>query len=295
MTDDILERWELPDQVSDDQVRARYRSLVQRHHPDRDPSPAALELFIRIQEEYRQIRTAAGRRAVLARRCAPGSEDDSDSKKKAPSEHVVPFTNLVVRVDAPVRMTMFGGTLPVTAEVGALCKCLKKGPPRRSCKLCKGAGQVFEKKTFSIVVPPGTPPGKPLRCRGAGHCGTLGVGDLVVLPLWKTSHGWRSERGGLIMDLVIPDSVMEDDSVLFRHVDGVTDRLLIPRVPDDKPAKIKLPCTPERFGGFQFATVFVHRSSVGSVSSQFKADQMSLALMHPLRNLFGLNKIKPAN
>ena len=41
--------------ASDQEVRRRYRSLAMRYHPDKNPSPEAVEKFIRLKEAYEAI------------------------------------------------------------------------------------------------------------------------------------------------------------------------------------------------------------------------------------------------
>lgn len=286
---DILEKWGLPDNVSDDQVRSKYRLLVQTCHPDRSSSPNAVEEFMSLQEEYRQIKTAVGRRAVLARRCAPGAEP---SVKKKDDKFIVPASNVIVRVEILPSVSLFGGPLQIKTKVASPCKCTLKGRPLRSCKSCHGAGQIFKNKEFEIDVPKGTPPGKPIRCKGAGNKGTEGVGDIIIITSWKDSNGWFVEGTKLILEVPLPESFDTGGEFIFRHADGATAKINMPPIIGDNVAEVLIPRSDPHIGGFSGATIKAFKTKDAAESGKFRMNQYNLALKHVFRNLLKMNSVK---
>jgi molecular chaperone DnaJ len=228
-------------QSTDAEIKAAWRRLSARWHPDRNTSPAALRKIQRINRALEEIRNS--RRGGLSE--APASDDDADddaqergSREAHDTAWTEPALNHTVRLTLEVAVV--GCVKDLQGEVVEDCaECGATGlhPKARQCRACSGSGQVRQPLWFIWMSSEATCSA----CRGTGTvrqaCGPChgsgktpprkyhyrvqippGIrdGDLLQSPAQRHTHGGKSREALCIRIELEPHEFfeLEDDGTV---------------------------------------------------------------------------------
>ena len=153
----------LTPQSTDAEVKAAWRRLAARWHPDRNNSPAALRKIQRINRALEEIRTARG--GIDA--AATAREDDAASAYEPPEEAGAgadpggpnrSARSLHHTLELSLEQALAGCVREVSGEVldDGCCPCAATGRqhPARVCAACGGAGQLRPALWFGWMATP---------------------------------------------------------------------------------------------------------------------------------------------
>jgi len=177
-------------------IRAAYRRLAQRHHPDRHAGDtSALRRFQEIQQAFR----------VLSGRTRPDGSPPPRATPRPPAHPSWSHADIGVwrmGVRAPLNMAMHGGVLYCSAR-----------PPW-------GGSRV----TWAVALPAGWPEGQAWVRQVRAPDGSLW--RLSLAFQWSTLRGWSRHHHDLIRaHRLTPAAMMRGTTIRLRHPSGV--RLLI--------------------------------------------------------------------
>jgi len=184
--------------ATDEEIKAAYRALVKRWHPDRNPdNPHAAEVFKAIVEAYEQIRSPEGRMAWRRSRGAEWGHGaswrpDADWVRRRPSSYDEAFDDFhgqEVEIRSGTRVT-----LDLTLEE-AVCGV------RRHVHLPHG--------TVEVDVPEGVEDGEEIVLRGAVPASARGrsASDLRVSVRVRPDPVWKREGLDLLRGFEVDPAV----------------------------------------------------------------------------------------
>lgn len=228
---DLFKKWGISVSSTDDEVRHVYRLYVQKMHPDRvGNSKENQDAFCRLQDEYTLLKTSAKRQAywneLQAARQPPPQEykDEANDKVKIMTAGgVVPPSPLHIAVPIPLTLASTGGKMQVIVKYTKPCSCGRK----RSCKMCKGTGQVWGDKKIRLFVEAGTPDGAVIVLPGEGHQGTFETGDLHVELEWANPFGWTWNKTSARLEksLIVPPFLLGSSTLVTRLPNGILKKI----------------------------------------------------------------------
>lgn len=183
----------LPPGASESEVRAAWRRLVSRWHPDRNRSADAVDLMQRINSAYERIRLSASAGGAAPPASAPAAAPARTLRRKVRlslEEAALGCTRVLRgRLSDPcgacagagelhpaaacprcqgsgtVRSSAWFGWLPTQADCSA---CAGSGRVPRACPRCAGAGRVDGAYRRSVRIPPGVRSGDLLSAAARG-------------------------------------------------------------------------------------------------------------------------------
>lgn len=166
-TEDAYAELGLARGASDAELKAAWRRLVARWHPDRNPRPDAAQRIQRINRAYRALREArSGDEAV-------DSPRSGEPAAQAPSADPPPAPAAARTVRRKLRLRLEEAALGCTRLVGgslslACADCEGQGfrPLPGDCPACRGQGQVRRGSLFNWLASTAEPCAD---CGGAGR------------------------------------------------------------------------------------------------------------------------------
>ena len=142
--DDPYRELGLTPEASDAELKAAWRRLAARWHPDRNNSPQALVRVQRINRALEEIRRARG------------SDGAGDAGEAAPAPAAPPEDAIEVDVSVSLEEAACGCTRDVRGEFAQACvACSGSGvaPEPAPCERCGGAGRVRQTLWFTWLSP----------------------------------------------------------------------------------------------------------------------------------------------
>lgn len=136
--------------ASESEVRAAWRRLVSRWHPDRNTSADAVDLMQRINGAYERIRDAAFGREAPGHRPEPARR-----RKAAPAAEAAPLRTVRRRVRLSLEEAALGCTRVLRGRLTDTCvDCVGLGvvKPAATCTECEGAGSVRRPAWFGWLA-----------------------------------------------------------------------------------------------------------------------------------------------
>jgi molecular chaperone DnaJ len=222
-----------------DEIKAAYRKLALRYHPDRNPGDSeAEERFKEVSQAYATLRDPQSRARFDRYGSAGGQPDfqtvdwqsvfreadikiDWDMRGGFPktgnavfdmlfgavagmmrSSGLLPGEHRDLEVDVPVSLARNGGTMRVRVPGASVCPGCR-GSGRRAglvCEVCGGPGVRRTGGAVEVSIPQGVRSGTRLRLRGLGGPGNP-PGDVLVSLSVTLPEGVRLRDGDLHADL----------------------------------------------------------------------------------------------
>lgn len=163
----------LPRDASDTDIRAAYRLLARRYHPDMGGG-YPIEAFLAVKEAWEVLRDADARKQhrlslgqghgsgpgepVRAQRPAPRGVDPADSDA---------MDRLVIDVRVDRDTARHGGGVTVRLPIDTACpECADHGLQRGACGVCNGGGRLRMLVRATLEVPAGVADGGRTPVRG---------------------------------------------------------------------------------------------------------------------------------
>ncbi|MCD7454326.1 hypothetical protein HAX54_024338 [Datura stramonium] len=191
------------------EIKASYRKLARKYHPDMNKGPGAEEKFKEISAAY-EVLSDDEKRSLYDRFGEAGLRGEYDVPGSGP-QGVDPFEIFSEYFGEP--SAFFGGTsgsrgfnfdfnnmgrqdLDIRNQLVSTCfKCGGNGRiVTDHCRKCGGRGQVQSKRSIKVVVPPGVHDGATMQVRGEGNIDKKSStsGDLyLVIHVEEKRDIWR--------------------------------------------------------------------------------------------------------
>jgi len=229
--------------ASNDEVRAAYRRLAKRFHPDTNPEdPTSEELFKRVADAYR----------VLSNPATRGRYDRATGNHRFKHTVVEPEKdtareinrNITVKLHLSLDEAVRGGHRELKIPRKIPCTvCDGRGFDRegKSCATCAVTGVVKKQTTVEINYPPGVRTGSKLKFATFGHRlppGNLS-GDLIVEIALKPDRYFEvKDRDYHYHALIGLDLFIEGGKMVVPTPGGPTAVEIPPRMSDGRILKV---------------------------------------------------------
>jgi molecular chaperone DnaJ len=208
----------LPEDATKEQVKAVYRRLALRYHPDRNKNPAAQEKFKEISQAYAEACAALQNRELVTEEeevweQTPVSIVDPEEPVREeqireepvleepfreelyPEEPVLdlrdgkriltveegPKGKLKFTLEVSLREVATGARKTILATRRSVCQFCHGTNTKPRCKYCKGKGVTEKLDTLSFTIPPGVEEGMQFRLTEDGLGGDVFV-EIVMRP-----------------------------------------------------------------------------------------------------------------
>ncbi|GFQ02261.1 chaperone protein dnaj [Phtheirospermum japonicum] len=193
------------------EIKAAYRSLARKYHPDMNKGPGAEEKFKEIAAAY-EVLSDSEKKSLYDRFGEEGLRGEFDATSAGSQGVNSSFSEEVVKKEASISIferaavkiltsgsgqevktqkTPFG----VMSQVTSCSKCGGDGKIITDrCLRCDGRTQVRAKRSIEVVIPPGIDDGATMQVRGEGNLDKIrGIaGDLyLVLHIEEKKGIWR--------------------------------------------------------------------------------------------------------
>ena len=212
--DDAFDRWNLSEKSSVIEIKKKYRSLVQKTHPDRvGMSEKSQNDFCQLRSDYEILINPITRNILIEKRelnrqkfhtssfFSSESPVDNFSSSNT-SSFFVPPSNITIYVPLSLNEVWLGGTCIIRFLKSKPCSCNRL----QSCPICKGTGQNFFTKNLRVTYPQGVLPQQEIIILGEGHIGSELIGDMRIIIVWKKTHGWRWNGQSLVTTVIVNSS-----------------------------------------------------------------------------------------
>lgn len=174
----------VPEDASKEQVKAVYRRLALRYHPDRNKNPAAQERFKEISQAYAEACAALQNRESMTKEEAseqipvysadreePFREElfreepvlDLRDGKRILTVEKRPKGNLKFTLQVSLREVATGARKTILATRRSVCQYCHGINLKPPCKHCKGKGVTEKVDTISFTIPAGVEEGMQFR------------------------------------------------------------------------------------------------------------------------------------
>jgi molecular chaperone DnaJ len=226
----------IPEDATREQVKAVYRRLALRYHPDRNKNPAAQEKFKEISEAY-------------AEACAALQNQDFTPKNEVRREAEVPFVELVepeldlrdgkriLRVEeeqrgsinfaleVSLREVAMGARKTISATRRSVCQFCHGIRGKTPCRHCKGNGITEEVESIPFTIPAGVEEGMQFKLAG----GDGFDGDIFVKIMIRPHQLFQRIADDLYCEeLVSIDKLRRGGTIVIHTIDGSTASLRVP-------------------------------------------------------------------
>jgi len=176
---------ELTPSATDEDIRAAYRRLAKRYHPDTNPDdPKAEERFKQVAAAYKVLSDPKARlRYERATTIHP-------HRKRTAAETEIASDDVRIRLHLSLEEAARGGTRTVhypKAITCPDCRGARINDQDRKCLACEGDGWQRKQVSADVTFPAGVRQGHRVTIPGAGHKkGPIALpGDLVVEVIFK--------------------------------------------------------------------------------------------------------------
>lgn len=177
----------VPENATKEQVKAVYRQLALRYHPDRNKNPKALEKFKEISQAYREACEALENQEFITREEAIGWTSGPILVR----EEFIP--NLrdgrrILRVDSrekrnvkyplwvSLKEVVNGTRKTISMKRRSVCRFCEGLERKSACRHCHGTGIREEVQLVSLAIPAGVEDGMQFKLNGDGNM----RGDIFV-------------------------------------------------------------------------------------------------------------------
>jgi molecular chaperone DnaJ len=226
----------IPEDATREQVKAVYRRLALRYHPDRNKNPAAHEKFKEISEAY-------------AEACAALENRQFTPKQEVWQQAQVPFEELeepvvdlrdgkrVLRVDeeregttkfvleVSLREVATGARKTISATRRSICQFCHGISGKTRCRHCGGRGIKEEVESIPFTIPAGVQEGMRFKLAGGQSFG----GDIFVKIMIRPHQLFERIADDLYYEEPVSiDKLRHGGAILIHNVDGSTASLRIP-------------------------------------------------------------------
>lgn len=183
---DLTEQYRLlglRNNATDDEVRAAYRRLAKKFHPDaNDGDLAAEEIFKKVAAAYQAI-TSTGRNPA-------NKASKATSRSEAPPPDTAFKRDVHIRLNISLEEAATGILREIKFPRKTYCReCNGTGMvgPVRLCPMCKSERWLKQPSSETIKVPPGARPGHRVLLQGLGNKASFQdrPGDLIVEVQYK--------------------------------------------------------------------------------------------------------------
>ena len=226
----------VPENATREQVKAVYRRLALRYHPDRNKSPKAQDKFKEISQAY-------------AEACAALQNQDFETGEVALDGIFAPISvreepvpdmrdgRRVLRVDGRRR-----GSLKYALEISlkevatgtrktisltrrSLCVSCEELGRKSSCRHCNGTGITEETREISLTIPAGVEHGMRFKLAGGVNFGS----DIFVQIIVKPHRIFQRDMDNLYCEVPVSATQLRNGTEIEIHnLDGSTASLRVP-------------------------------------------------------------------
>ena len=237
-------------QATDDEIRAAYRRLAKKYHPDANKDdPRAEENFKRISEAYRALSDPSVRSPLGKRQDPPKPSPPAEkpfAKPRAPEEG----RSVRMKLYLSLEEAFSGGSKEVRYPRETLCPaCAGKGQQSGvACAACEGQGILINDYAVMVDFPMGARPEEEIRIAGSGHQGqSRQFGDLIVIIQYKP-HTYLDVKGADLhyRHYLGLEQYIEGGSIPVPTMSGIIQVKLPARFPDGGTLRLKDRGLPER-------------------------------------------------
>lgn len=201
--------------AADDEIKAAYRDIARRTHPDRAPDdPAAAEAFKAATEAYAVLSDAAARERYDRYGVVPDGSAYGEAHALVSTGGIADVVRGVARAARRIVRTP-GRTVrvkPRISFVDAIIGCEHRvDVQRRSAE-----DGPTETRTLAFRLPPGVRDGQVLRWRGEGDDGDPGArrGDVVIEVTVMPHERWMRDGDDVVETRAVPLSVLAGGATL---------------------------------------------------------------------------------
>ena len=226
----------VPENATKEQVKAVYRQLALRYHPDRNKNPKAHEKFKEITQAY-------------AEACAALQNRDFETVERAPDEkfaqilvheELVPDLRdgrRILRVEGirrgsvkyalevSLKEVATGSRKTISMTRKNFCVFCEGLVRKSSCRHCHGTGITEEARDISLTIPAGVENGMQFKLAGGGNFGS----DVFVQIIVKNHRIFQRDRDNIYCEVpVSPSQLRSGAEIEIATLDGSTASLRVP-------------------------------------------------------------------
>ncbi|NQT34636.1 J domain-containing protein [bacterium] len=230
--------------ASQSEIRAAYRKLAKRFHPDANAGdPRSEARFKKIGEAY-EVLGDSGKRRDYDRGYASRSRSGRSPSRKQHAERAFD-SNVKIRLYLTIAAACKGGYRKVRFNRRTVCVvCEGLGEMQvdgTGCKTCQGSGSVSYEHTVRVNYPAGVCENEKLIIAGEGHIMSSNSrpGDLMVTVVYKPHQYLEARDGDLHYNCFIGlDHYIQGGRLKVPTVDGKTVLYLEPRISDGETIRL---------------------------------------------------------
>jgi molecular chaperone DnaJ len=226
----------IPEDATREQVKAVYRRLALRYHPDRNKNPAAQERFKEISEAYAEACAALQDREYTLKDeiSQPVQEpfvqreepvlDLRDGKRILRVEQERGGT-LMFALEVSLREVATGVRKTIYATRRSVCQFCHGIERKAVCKHCKGQGFTERVDPISFTIPAGVEEGMQFKVAAGDDFD----GDIFVRILMRPHQLFQRIADDLYCEEPVSiDKLRRGGIILIRTIDGSTTSLRVP-------------------------------------------------------------------
>ncbi len=220
----------VPEDATREQVKAVYRRLALRYHPDRNKNPAALERFKEISQAYAEACEALQNRGLVTEEEAwdqtptfiaepeePGLDLRDGTRILREEEEQRGIVNFALEVSLREVATGARKTISVTRR--SLCQSCHGMKWKRPCKHCKGKGVTEKMEDISFTIPPGVEEGAQFKLAAGKNFG----GDIFVRIMMRPHQLFRRIVDDIYCEVPVSiNKLRRGGEIAIRTFDGST-------------------------------------------------------------------------
>jgi molecular chaperone DnaJ len=226
----------VPENATKEQVKAVYRQLALRYHPDRNKNPKAQEKFKEITQAY-------------AEACAALQNQDFETGERALDEIFAPISvreepvpdlrdgRRVLRVEGRRRGSVkydlevslkevaTGTRKTISMTRRSLCVFCEGLGRKSSCRHCNGRGITEETREISLTIPAGVEHGMQFKLAGDGNFGS----DIFVQIIVKLHRIFQRDMNNIYCEVPVSATQLRNGTEIEIHtLDGSTASIRVP-------------------------------------------------------------------